>query len=471
LGEFSTRVRYSKPLAGFMDGLPIQTVRSAEYVYSYRTHIDRSLEKTLSSDDTKDLQFGIRMPSKKVGLLETLAEQKRFAEDVMSTMNSINDTSSSFSQQTVCSATDVGHQFASAKWFSIQEGRYIEGSVFGDTYTNMPIMATGLAFRPAWAPATPGFQMGTPPGSVSPPDSLEHQARLNLVFQSMRPGRAESGIAESLIDLMRGNFPGFLTGLRRWYRLLYDPKEALKFLPRALGGDYLSSQFAWLPLRDDFIHAIKAMLKLHNLIYGDGVRKHRTLQWDAKFSETGDIPPLTSQYGPSGLIVNFGMDRSMPRMRTTASFDTRLSTRMVPIARPTVGALSFLDQVDDKLEQVGLWYPALGWDLLPYSWLADWAVHLGTSIDNGLRFGNEPGLVKIDYAWATTVYRVLTEVEFGKNSWQQGANVYKAVGHPKTLSVFKFRHGATPYGFGLDLSGLTSTQISVLVALGLVKRR
>jgi hypothetical protein len=426
------------------------------------------------SDADAGTIVGIRPPNQKGPLLDVLADRRRFSEDILRTMDGSFDNNAKVpNAQTMCLVTDDGHPFTSVKYRSINEGRVINKvTATGETTWDSPILAFPMAFRPPEITSTPAFSSASLPSNISAPSVLERNARLNPVFAEMLPTKAISQIGETVVSLLRGEFPSILRNLSKLARNFSTYSNLAKEAPKYVGGEYLNAVFGWTPLIRDFENAIKVLTTVDALMYGTAYRRHRIIEWDTKFVQDTNLNTFSTPYGPDGTVSSSIADAWLPTRSLTMSYDIRLSARLVPIARPTIGANEFINQAPEKLQQLGVWYPALGWDLLPYSWLVDWFTSLGSSITNAMSYGTEPGKVNIDYCWATSCTTVLAEGGFAKKGWQTaGLNTRIAYGHPKAISIAKTRFSATPYGFGLDLSSLSGSQLTILAALGLVKRR
>lgn len=112
------------------------------------------------------------------------------------------------------------------------------------------------------------------------------------------------------------------------------------------------------------------------------------------------------------------------------------------------------------------------WNLLPYSWAADWFTNAGDVIHNISAFSRD-GLV-MPYGYVMEQCEVH---EFRKVEGAFFGSVHPDTSIPQTpipqvvtstLSAkYMRRRKATPFGFGLDSSGFTTRQWSILAALGL----
>lgn len=451
------------------------TPLSAEFVYSWRSRPSWAKEDpdTLGDLYTRS-NFGIRNPRSSGTVFDIVADRQRWLRELDQTFGGVK-TPTDQSQCTVYSKTDTGHYFRSLKWHSFQHGVYSRergGVPFGDP---LPIFASLQAYAPqGWPDSSALFPFSTSVPGVNPPQS-ERQARLNQVFAAMAPQAPVAQIGETVISLLKGEFPRLLGNLTK---LITSLRSSYRDVPRYVGGEYLNSVFNWQPLIRDFENAIKVLLAVDRLIYGSAFRRHRALYWDNTIVTSRDANVSSGHayrpwaWGATSVtpLGNIG-DARFERV-TTSRFDIRLSAQLAPIARPGIGANDFVNQAADKLQMLGVWYPALGWDLLPYSWLVDWFVHLGSAISNASYYGSASGQTTIDYAWATYCLRVNTQVNFPVARYPAGSGItYLFRGSPLTQSVAKWRDRATPFGFGVDLSALTGNQIAILVALGLAKVR
>lgn len=463
MGQYTTRVRFGDLVTGVMPYH--QSHKKAEYTYSWRSR----MTPYDVGDRLAGTSVGIRLPKRKGNILDVLRDRKRFTEDILTTMGGMGASADALSQRPVDCLTDSGHNFTSVKFVSLQEGNF-----------KLRRRSTGVIQmdRPVFAQSTAQVQMEMQrlpdnfPINANvnwSPGGVERNARLNPVFQNMIPGKEIAQIGETLISLLQGDIPSLL---KNWSNLL-KTGASLRDISKNAGSEYLNSVFGWQPLVKDIQNAIKVLSTVDGLIYGTAYRRHRIIPWESKL-EKSYLTAYSSRYTPVGFGPVWGTDLSQHSyLTTTATYDIRLSTRLVPFARPGLGANKYVDQAEEKLLQLGLWYPALGWDLLPFSWLVDWATSLGSSLTNAYKYGSKPGQVNIDYAWATSCLTVNSVGGFHSQGWKRlgtYTDIYTS-GAATSTSVSKTRFPATPFGFGLDLSALNASQVSILVALGLARSR
>jgi hypothetical protein len=105
------------------------------------------------------------------------------------------------------------------------------------------------------------------------------------------------------------------------------------------------------------------------------------------------------------------------------------------------------------------------WNLLPFSWLVDWFVNVGTVLGNQDAF-SKYGLV-MPYAYVMCEQRLITTYTFELNRPEVKDYPQRGFVTNSFVSTTKQRNRATPYGFGVTDSDLNPIQLSILVALGL----
>lgn len=105
------------------------------------------------------------------------------------------------------------------------------------------------------------------------------------------------------------------------------------------------------------------------------------------------------------------------------------------------------------------------WNLIPFSWLADWQGNIGDVMKNVSYLGKDGLELVYGYVMAETHYTRLTEFT-GYHNTGYFANLPLKTSATLHFSV-KHRLKATPFGFGVDMKALTGSQSAILTALGL----
>jgi hypothetical protein len=145
---------------------------------------------------------------------------------------------------------------------------------------------------------------------------------------------------------------------------------------------------------------------------------------------------------------------------------------------PKVGS-SWSDQLFRQEAELRHLYGGLSvntaWNLLPYSWAADWFTNAGDLIHNLHAFANDGLVMAYGYVMERcelhsfrTVsgavigrVRVLNDVDTGNNLYSHSLPDVSTTYYAKYLR----RRRATPFGFGLDVDGFTNRQKAITAAL------
>lgn len=322
-------------------------------------------------------------------------------------------------------------------------------------------------------------------GSVSDvtPDP---QSQLNYLFSQMRTHKPVANVAESIVEILRGGVPALLGGtLEAWNGLLrtvpknrlrtrdlVDPKKMASIAKsdlRYAGSTYLGYQFGLTPLIGDVLKIVDNLTTLHTLVYGTSERYRRKLPLISEsktLSSRRTNTVAAARRADSGLSI--GLPSTPTEVSVVRSYDTRLTARIGGLARPNTVHNGFLERADNLLYNLGFKEPELIWNLTSFSWLLDWYTHLGTSIANAYRLSGNG--VNVDYAYSTVSFKTLiTQKHAGLAFANDTTGVFPGEGYTKRYADVLYRRRATPFGFGGDLSSLSSGQMSILVALGLAK--
>jgi len=302
------------------------------------------------------------------------------------------------------------------------------------------------------------------------------QAVLNSLFSDMRSSQPTLDIGETLVELVKGGplllLQQLLTQFDRLIKVWKRPQittRDFQDLAAESGGAYLYSTFAVAPFVNDVRKVIESLTTIHTLVYGSTKERYRRVHTNPIRTGSGTSSPRYSYAYGKAYAGNTG--GSLP-YEWTQSADTRLVSRFSGLAKPNARHNGFIEKANALWYNLGMQEPELLWDLTSFSWLLDWWLHLGSSISNAQAFSGRSG-ASIDYAYATTVIRTLTTQRVNTPSVTLGSGVSysRPAGLLKNFTEVKYRRQATPFGFGGDLSSLTSGQMSILTALGLAKTR
>lgn len=307
---------------------------------------------------------------------------------------------------------------------------------------------------------------------------------------------AQRAIAKTSPTLAQFSLSAFLGELREGLPKLIPRILSLKGkadIARAAGGDYLNVEFGWKPLLKDLQEIYNILTNASEILAGrpiEGAPVRRTWGLPAtteEFSLTGTGEgyfslgttfrannPLSGNSvfwgtpgningGPSGPIGDWRASKVLTRRQWfVGSYITFFPLGFDPSSyEDRLKAL-----IDVRIT------PSTLWQLAPWSWLVDWALHIGDSIESN-RLASDK-LIHIHYAYAmeqTTceVFTDFTVKNYTIGSGDQLRTYRCAPSHNSVTSLTRKRRiRANPYGFTSGgLSALKPNQIAILTALGL----
>lgn len=104
------------------------------------------------------------------------------------------------------------------------------------------------------------------------------------------------------------------------------------------------------------------------------------------------------------------------------------------------------------------------WNLAPWSWAVDWFSNAGDVLANVQRFAIDGSLLRYGYIMEHTKVRDTYTLQHTTPFKDKGVSVDSSI---SLITETKMRRRATPFGFGLNWSGFTAFQLSILAALGI----
>jgi len=230
--------------------------------------------------------------------------------------------------------------------------------------------------------------------------------------------------------------------------------------------------FGWLPLQQDISDLTKGMVELDRLITqyennaGKVVRRRYDFPPDVKDEETVLIGNRSVVLMPTtGLFFRSGSSTGQVIRRRTTVVQRWFSgafTYHLPTGYDRAKIGSYANRV---VEEFGLDLdPEVLWNLAPWSWAVDWFGTVGDALHNYQSWVADGLVMRYGYIMEHTIVRdTLTFVG-------DSGLLPQYPGRPDNLVLVtesKVRRQATPFGFGLQLSGLTARQQAIVAALGI----
>jgi len=291
-----------------------------------------------------------------------------------------------------------------------------------------------------------------------------------------RPGNPVASIATFVGELREG-LPRIPLNL--FYRLkdLLLKKRTFRQVASTpnLGDEWLNVVFGWKPLLAD----IRKMYELQKTLdrrlaqivreNGKGVHKRRVIK------DSISVNPTTTNYAfPFGAWQNPGPSWASGRSSMTTITTNIEKVWFVGKFRyyiPDIGTSEWSRRTTALLFGAKV-TPEVVWNLLPWSWLADWFGNVGDVMSN-LSSNAVEGLTA-DYAYIMRTVETRTQT-IGVTSWNTagtpGGSTYipggSAVAVAESNSVSKTRTAGSPFGFGVKYESLSTFQLGVAAALGL----
>lgn len=273
-------------------------------------------------------------------------------------------------------------------------------------------------------------------------------------WNKFRPARPSAQIGQWLVELR--DFPDMLkVGIKRF---------------KDLGSQYLNQVFGWKPFINDLIRGINTMKKLERRIAF--IRKN-----NGKWLQRGGIikNDSTQEKADVGNMITPVLATAYyPNATTTTATRTTIRVEKVWFKGRMKYYIPSLDC--DKAENIfdsalmrrlyGLdLSPALLWELLPWSWFADWFMNMGDNLAN-LSSQSYDNLVA-KYAYVMR-HRKITLIHQQDQPMLYGP----AINLLSTQCVeHKERAEASPFGLFGDWPNFTASQVAILAALGISRSR
>jgi hypothetical protein len=224
------------------------------------------------------------------------------------------------------------------------------------------------------------------------------------------------------------------------------------------GSEYLNVEFGWKPFissLQDFAHAVvDSETLINDYVAGAnrGIRVATTLSDEQKIGQWyGRFTPSPSNSGGIGFLDGSVTERVFQKTWFEGMF-----TYYLPLGNGLGDKLSRHASLARKLLGNPLSVETV-WNVSPWSWAADWVSNTGDVMAANSALGTDGLVLKYGYVMSHT----------GKETMMSASNSKCPVVSSRRIVETKVRRAATPYGFGVDLDGLSARQVAILAALGL----
>lgn len=354
--------------------------------------------------------------------------------------------------------SDVGGPFESVKFLydcdkTIYRPRKVVNGSEWYRYEGVQLPKTTSAF---WtAPAIPWQydKLGATSG-------LGLDALGSTAISRVAPTNPHSSVLNALIELYRDGLPAAINLNRIARGSLKDGAE-----------EYLNYEFGILPTISDIKSIGTAYLNADKILRQYYRDSGRAVRRRYEFPPTEEVVSDVSTSGmiPAPGLVFYLYQQPYGVLREVITVKRRrwFSGSFTYHAEAPSSATAIRDQIQMYNHLYGIDpSPEVLWNALPYSWAADWIANVGDVLNNVAMMAND-GLV-MQYGYM--MEHIVLTVDRTHEGTVLNGNL--PVHARETFTVdYKRRRRATPFGFGLDLSGFTDRQWTILAALGISRGR
>jgi hypothetical protein len=248
--------------------------------------------------------------------------------------------------------------------------------------------------------------------------------------------------------------------------------------------NYVNIEFGILPFKSDLESLIDLIRKSHKTVdqvtkdSGQQIRRRHVFKPETEIISNQDMglcsvltPSDADSYTNSVFHRCFGLNSRYPTTKTITRQIHRYFSGCYEYYLPPGNFDSALDKVN-AIAGVEV-TPSLLWELTPWSWVVDWRFNIGQVLSNYSALSSDNLVLKYGYLMVETTQTTTYTAEgvVVQRGTPYGGSGTETLGNVTTTfsSVRKERFKSTPYGFGVDPSGFTDQQLSILGALGILK--
>lgn len=312
-------------------------------------------------------------------------------------------------------------------------------------------------------------------------------AKGTLAIERCKPTRGANQLLVALTELKRDGMPlvpghGFTEIWRDFRRkfgtgVVNDPRKYINALARFVREDsseFLNLAFGWMPLISDTQKLLDSYQKLPQIWdqyqRDAGRRVRRSFAFPTeKTTEVSGLQGTTSDPVASSFCY-FGSGQRRLTQVVTRDLSFKGAFRYYLPGKQENTPLAELYRFAQYADKVyGLTpTPDNVWNLIPWTWAADWFSNLGSVISNLSDWATK-GLV-LDYGYVIERYRRLRQfnADFGWYSTRVGPTQIHLEMYQNVQVLTRLQ--ATPFGFGLNWEGFTPFQLAILAALQISRR-
>lgn len=379
-------------------------------------------------------------------------------------LQALNDEAGQASCNSGYGALDKGHMFASYKF------RAGIASIEGQSEFTMTGKASGQVLN---RPFSSAVSVNPRPAYIRPGSGVRLPVEVQNTIQELAvstiPDKISGSLGQDIVDL--AELPRLVTHLaslgrdlvnlrRSWQQLSGKVRHAIdtcirhrgaapKWALRTAGSGYLEWLFVLQPYIEDmktisdFLSSTSsALLKRYSF-----TKNRKALEKSEHRTHGGEY------YGGLRWLTYDHIREEIYSVHLAISWVHR---------GPLPSDGTFAEKARKMNRKLGIWYPSLIWDLMPWTWLIDWCTHLGASINGMYAVGNSG--YRPAYAWATVKHTIRCQGSFVPN--YRGDSVDTNFVNAENYSLCRIPvqvNGLQKPSF----SELSASQKAILGALGL----
>jgi hypothetical protein len=237
------------------------------------------------------------------------------------------------------------------------------------------------------------------------------------------------------------------------------------FSPKVFAAEYLNWSFGWLPFMNDIYDVCHAVINSHDYLEklraGSDHKTRAGYRFEPSTSHPTDGAPSFLYSVNSGLSGFAGGDTSYDCEVKSETWFKGCYTYHVPVDPANMSKLTQFKEYANHVLGLRPTVEAV-WDAAPWSWAVDWGLNVGDVAHNISAFGRDGLILQYGYIMSHSQVREVWTTDGGSNT--SGART-------ESISEWKVRFPASPYGFGITYESLTGSQKAILAAIGITRFR
>jgi len=294
-----------------------------------------------------------------------------------------------------------------------------------------------------------------------------------------KPTNHISNLAVDFFELYREGLPK-IPGRHLWE----TKTEAM--LPKQASGEFLNSEFGWLPLVSDIRDASYAAANSHRLMnaYVENSGKPVRRGYDFPVEETVTVEDLGEYEGyvtrdPSMVWGFVDGTMSTPRLQKITKTYRKTwfrgcFTYYLPIEYTSRWQLAKFAAEAGHLYGIEL-TPDVVWKAAPWTWAIDWFSNMGDVVSNLSDWATDGLVMRYGYVMETIIHEVTYALDrpcrlrLASNS---PGVLFSGHAYARPVTVYyesKQRVQATPFGFEASWNGLSNRQWVIAAALSITR--